>query len=185
MNTHHHTDACCNDCGGHTPGTCAGCDHRARNKRQREARKARAGVPFVDVQHESCGDDAPSAWKLPRGTQVAGVCLPGDAVVEALEARSARGLGTVWAGPGATRWYTIMLDDNAVVGELRRAVVAPGHVAELCDACILRTMPRAMDDDDALGGDRERDEAGRYVWSHAEWTDHVPHAEDQTLREGA
>lgn len=64
---------------------------------------------------------------------------------------------------------------NAPVGDLRRHVIAPRHVADLCEACILRVAPAALFFDDDLGKDRERDAAGRCVWSHAEWTAYTPH----------
>ena len=115
---------------------------------------------------------------LKKGDTVASsIGLPRPEIASAIAARSSGGWSETWAGPGMTCWTLCVIDDCAAVGELRKNVIAPRHVAELCDACILTTMPRAMRDDDPLGADRDQDDEGRYVWSHSEYVVYVPHAE--------
>lgn len=53
MTKHRHSDACCNDCGAHTPGTCTACDRRrareatARRRRERDQAMRDLGLTKV------------------------------------------------------------------------------------------------------------------------------------------
>ena len=45
---HRHGDACCQDCGSHSAGTCYGCDRRRRNAARRENAERNAERNFAE-----------------------------------------------------------------------------------------------------------------------------------------
>jgi hypothetical protein len=65
---HRHTENCCNECGGHKPGTCDGCDRRARREAKRPQQKKGEPIEAKSGGHNCklCGEHVPAGYAHQR-----------------------------------------------------------------------------------------------------------------------